>query len=258
MSAMLELVALEKIPDCAPGDDLLGMIVDALAKQSLTLRDGDVLVVAQKVVSKVEGRYVTLASVSPSSKALELAEATGKDPRLVELILRESTEVLRIRPGVIVVEHRNGYVHANAGIDQSNIPQEDSQPQVLLLPEDSNRSAALLKRGLMQHSKATVGVVISDSAGRAWRNGTIGLALGSAGITVLQNRNGEADMYGRTLQATEIAIADQIAAAATLLMGEAAERLPVVVVRGGNFLAAVDDDRGCEVLIRDKTRDMFR
>lgn len=260
MRATLELVALENIPDCAPGDDLAAMILAALAQQSLELRDGDVLVVAQKVVSKVEGRYVALASVTPSQKAIELASKASKDPRLVELILRESVEVLRIRPGVIVVEHRNGYVHANAGIDQSNIPQRDAEPQVLLLPEDSNHSAAQLRQALAQRSEAALGVVISDSAGRAWRNGTIGLALGSAGITVLQSRNGEADMYGRTLQATEIAIADQIAAAATLLMGEAAERLPVVLLRGGDFLdrGAQFDDLGCGALIRDKARDMFR
>lgn len=260
MPASLQLIALEHIPDCVPGDNLAGFIIDSMGRQGLRFCAGDVFVVAQKVVSKVEGRYVVLDSVSPSISAMELAEAADKDPRLVELILRESVEVVRVRPGVIVVEHRNGYVHANAGIDQSNIPLLQGQAQVLLLPEDANRSARELQEQLLKTSDVSMGVVVSDSVGRAWRNGTTGLALGSAGVSVLQNRNGEADMYGRRLQATEIAIADQLAAAATLLMGEAAERLPVILVRGGQFLAQASDDEdlGCEVLIRDKSRDMFR
>jgi coenzyme F420-0:L-glutamate ligase/coenzyme F420-1:gamma-L-glutamate ligase len=255
MPARLEFLAPAGMPRIQPGDDLAALLLASLAGEGIELRSDDVLIVAQKVVSKAEGRYVRLADVSPSARAVELAGAADKDPRVVELILRESREVVRVRPGVIVVEHRNGYVHANAGIDQSNIPQDAGGPQVLLLPEDADASARRLRDGLESRSGVAPGVVINDSVGRAWRNGTIGMALGSAGITTLLNRNGEPDMYGRPLRATEVAIADELAAAASLLMGEAAEERPLVLVRGGSFAGSAQD---CSALIRDRARDMFR
>lgn len=255
MGVGLELFALTGIPHCAPGDDLPLMILEALAGNELSLHSGDVLVIAQKVVSKVEGRYVALSSVTPSSRAFELAADANKDPRVVELILRESAAIVRVRPGVIVVEHRNGYVHANAGIDRSNIPPVDDGEQVLLLPEDANASAARLLAQLNNDGALPLGVIINDSVGRAWRNGTIGMALGSAGVRALHNQNGVVDMYERPLQATEVAVADELASAASLLMGEAAEQRPVVLVRGGDFLA---EGQSCEALLRDRTLDMFR
>ena len=221
----------------------------------MSLNSGDVLVVAQKIVSKAEGCYAKLADVEVSAAASKLAAEADKDPRVVELILRESSAVLRVRPGVIVVEHRNGYVHANAGIDRSNLPQEDGEERVLLLPRDANASAAQLRDELAARRGVELGVVISDSAGRAWRNGTIGMALGSAGVCVLDNRNGEPDLYGRELQATEMAVADELASAAALLMGEAAEALPAIIVRGGDFL---DASQTADALLRDRDRDMFR
>ena len=221
----------------------------------MSLNSGDVLVVAQKIVSKAEGCYAKLADVEVSGAASKLAAEADKDPRVVELILRESSAVLRVRPGVIVVEHRNGYVHANAGIDRSNLPQEDGEERVLLLPRDANASAAQLRDELAARRGVELGVVISDSAGRAWRNGTIGMALGSAGVCVLDNRNGEPDLYGRELQATEMAVADELASAAALLMGEAAEALPAIIVRGGDFL---DASQTADALLRDRDRDMFR
>lgn len=260
MPFSLQLIALEQFPDCLPGDDLAAQIVAVLANQTLSLRNSDVLVVAQKVVSKVEGRYVTLDTIKPSSNALALAASSHKDPRLVELILRESAEVVRVRPSVIVVEHRNGYVHANAGIDHSNIPQPDGRQQVLLLPKDPDRSARQLRARIGQATGTAPGVIVSDSVGRAWRNGTTGMALGSAGIQALESHNGKVDMYGHSLQATEVAVADQMASAAALVMGEAAERIPVVLLRGSRDTGAAptDDDIGCHALIREKCQDMFR
>lgn len=253
--ATLELVALEGFPPVEPGDDLVQLLLDALRDNGLRLLAGDVLVVAQKIVSKAEGRYVHLADVRPGSRALELAREAGKDPRQVELILRESRELVRVRPGVIIVEHRNGYVHANAGIDKSNIPNDSDNPVVLLLPEDPDWSAQMLRRGLADRTGVAPQVVINDSAGRAWRNGTVGIAIGTAGMDPLHNQVGERDLFGNVLEVTEAAIADELAAAASLLMGQAAEGLPVVLVRGANIPVVDCDSRG---LLRDRELDMFR
>jgi len=255
MTARLELIPLESFPLVQPGDDLAQLITDALTGNELTLQPGDVLVIAQKIVSKSEGRYVRLADVTASPEAVALAKKADKDPRQVELILRESNEVIRVRPGVIIVEHRNGYVHANAGIDKSNIANDVDDPQVLLLPEDPDKSAQALRRALGRHSGVAPQIIINDSMGRAWRNGTIGLAIGSAGLAPLHNQIGEHDMFGNVLEVTEPAVADELAAAASLVMGQAAQACPVVLARGAALAPAEADSRA---LLRDKSLDMFR
>ncbi|MBT4523099.1 MAG: coenzyme F420-0:L-glutamate ligase, partial [Halieaceae bacterium] len=220
-----------------------------------SLQAGDVVVVAQKVVSKAEDCYVKLASVIPGARARELAAQADKDPRQMELILRESRDILRVRPGVVIVEHRNGYVHANAGIDKSNIPNPADDPQVLLLPQDPDRSAHVLREALAQSNGLAPQVIINDSAGRAWRNGTVGIAIGTAGLAPLYNQVGEQDMFGNLLEVTEAAVADELAAAASLVMGQAAEARPVVLVRGANLKVV---ECGSDSLIRPKEMDMFR
>jgi coenzyme F420-0:L-glutamate ligase/coenzyme F420-1:gamma-L-glutamate ligase len=255
MSRSLQLLALQPFPLVQPGDDIARMVFDALEANDLELVDGDVLVIAQKIVSKSENRYVSLTEVEPSQEARELAQRAQKDPRQVELILRESAEVVRVRPGVIIVEHQLGYVHANAGIDKSNIPFDDDAPQLLLLPVDPDASARQLKRRLEAETGIDIAVIINDSAGRAWRNGTIGFALGTAGIEPLSNQVGDADLFGRELEVTEVAVADELAAAASFLMGQAAEACPVVLVRGASWRRS---NAGSGSLLRDRGIDMFR
>jgi coenzyme F420-0:L-glutamate ligase/coenzyme F420-1:gamma-L-glutamate ligase len=255
MRTSLQLFPLQPFPLVQPGDDVAALILAALAANQLELADGDVLVLAQKIVSKAENRYVALADVEASVQAQELAQRAHKDPRQVELILREAAEVVRVRPGVIIVEHRLGYVHANAGIDKSNIPYDEDAPQVLLLPEDPDASALELKRRLEAESSMDIAIIINDSAGRAWRNGTVGFALGTAGIEPLSNQVGDADLFGRELEVTEVAVADELAAAASFLMGQAAESCPVVLVRGAKWRPS---SGGSTSLLRARDIDMFR
>jgi coenzyme F420-0:L-glutamate ligase / coenzyme F420-1:gamma-L-glutamate ligase len=255
MTARLELIPLNGFPLVEPGDDLAQLIVDALRDNALTLEVGDVLVIAQKIVSKAENRYARLAEVSVSDEAHTLALQADKDPRQVQLILQESKEVLRVRPGVIIVEHRNGYVHANAGIDKSNIRRDVNDPQVLLLPADPDASALALRRGVEKLTGIAPQVIINDSMGRAWRNGTVGLAIGTAGLQPLNNQIGELDMFGNVLEVTEPAVADELAAGASLVMGQAAEACPVVLARGACLRIA---EVGSRALLRDRSMDMFR
>ncbi|MBK6510148.1 MAG: coenzyme F420-0:L-glutamate ligase, partial [Haliea sp.] len=236
-------------------DDLVQLFIDALRDNALSLQEGDVLVVAQKIVSKAENRYVRLADVNVSAEAYALAEQAGKDPRQVQLILQESKSVLRVRPGVIIVEHRNGYVHANAGIDKSNIRRDPDDPRVLLLPADPDASARALREGLAQRTGIAPQVIINDSMGRAWRNGTVGLAIGTAGLQPLNNQIGDTDMFGNVLEVTEPAVADELAAGASLVMGQAAEACPVVLARGARLKPA---EVGSGGLLRDRAIDMFR
>ena len=251
----LQIIPLHGIPLIQPGDDLVQIVGDALTGNRLSLEHGDVLVLAQKIVSKAEGRYVKLADVEPGPRARQLAAEADKDPRQVELILREAAELLRVRPGVIIVEHRLGYVHANAGIDKSNIPCAAADPQVLLLPEQPDASAEQLRRALSGDDALKLAVIINDSAGRAWRNGSIGFALGSAGIEVLRNQMGDSDLFGRELEVTEVAVADELAAAASFLMGQGAESCPAVLIRGAQWTAS---EQGSAPLLRQRARDMFR
>jgi coenzyme F420-0:L-glutamate ligase / coenzyme F420-1:gamma-L-glutamate ligase len=253
MSHALELVALAGMPMVREGDDIAALIIAALDRREL--RDGDVLVVAQKIVSKAEGRTVDLATVEPSAEAVELAREVGKDPRLVEAVLRESTRVVRSRPNLIIVQHRLGFVMANAGVDQSNVAPADGVHRVLLLPRDPDASAEALRTKLQQRFNATIGVVISDSFGRAWRRGTCGIAIGAAGLPSLIDLRGQPDLFDRTLEVTVIGYADEIAAAASLLQGQAAEAQPVVLVRGLRWSAPVAP---AAELIRPPQEDLFR
>ncbi len=251
----LQLTALPGIPLVEPGDDLCALIIAALDRAQEKLRSGDVLVLAQKIVSKSENRYAYLNSITPGKRALELAAQADKDPRIVELILRESVEVLRVRKGAIIVEHRNGYVHAHAGIDQSNIASQSDNPRVLLLPENPDASAFELREQLHAATGVEAAIIINDSAGRAWRNGVIGFALGTAGFNPVENRIGTRDLFGRALEITEIAVADELAAAASFLMGQAAEGAPVVLIRGANITRSEANSKS---LIRARNQDMFR
>src|SRR5690242_4331030 len=253
MSSAVELFALPGIPMVREGDDLAALIIDALGSKEL--RTGDVIVVAQKIVSKAEGRTVDLATITPTPQAETLAAEVGKDPRLVQVILGESTRVVRSRPNLIIVEHRLGFVMANAGVDQSNVAPADGVHRVLLLPRDPDASAAAIRARLAQHFGARIGVVISDSFGRAWRRGTCGIAIGAAGLPSLIDLRGKPDLFGRTLEVSIIGFADEIAAAASLLQGQAAEAQPVVLVRGLDWTAPIAPAAD---LVRPLEEDLFR
>ena len=229
------------------------MILSALAAAGIAARDGDVLVVAQKVVSKAQGRFVNLGDVTPSPAALELAARSGKDPRLAELILRESREVLRVRKGSVVVEHRLGFICANAGIDHSNVRGEGDW--VLLLPEDPDASAGRIRALLETATGATLGVVIIDSHGRAWRLGTVGVAIGISGVPGLLDLRGRPDLFDFQLQITQVGAADELAAAASLVMGQADEGTPVVHARGFPYPLR---EGSLGELLRPRDQDMFR
>jgi coenzyme F420-0:L-glutamate ligase / coenzyme F420-1:gamma-L-glutamate ligase len=251
----LTLTALRDLPEVLPGSDLAALLAASLEAAGVDLRAGDVLVVAQKIVSKAEGRYVTLDDVQPQARALELAAITGKDARLIELILAESSEVLRARRDVLIVRHRLGFVMANAGIDRSNLAAAAGGERVLLLPQDPERSAAGLRSALLGRCGVAPGVIISDSFGRAWRRGVVNVAIGAAGIASLINRRGERDRAGRALEVTEVAHADAVAAAAGLVMGEASEGVPAVLLRG---LASHSPATPATGLIRPLAEDLFR
>jgi coenzyme F420-0:L-glutamate ligase/coenzyme F420-1:gamma-L-glutamate ligase len=251
----VECIALADFPHVEPGDDLTVLIEQALARMQLSFESGDVLVIAQKIVSKSEGRYVKLKDVKPSSRARELAERVGKDARFLELVLEESEEIVKWRSGVVIAAHRLGFVMANAGIDQSNIEHQDGEERVLLLPKNPDGTALALKLALQGTSGVDLGVIINDSFGRPWRNGVVGVALGAAGVPSLLSQIGVPDLFGRAMRVTEIAIADEIASAASLLMGQAGEGLPVILVRGLKFNGR---SLPAAALIRAKNQDMFR
>jgi coenzyme F420-0:L-glutamate ligase/coenzyme F420-1:gamma-L-glutamate ligase len=252
----LTLTALQHIPLIRQGDDLADIVVRAFAENQITLEDNDILVYAQKIVSKAEDRAVNLVNVTPSPRALELAEKTDKDPRLVELMLQESNEVLRTRLGTIIVEHKLGFVCANAGIDHSNVaPPLSREEWVLLLPADPDRSAEMIRQAIWSKTGRQVGILIIDSHGRAWRNGTVGVAIGIAGLPGLQDLRGEPDLFDFRLRITQVGVADELAAAASLIMGQAAEGTPVVHVRGFPYPLR---EGSLQELLRPKEQDLFR
>ncbi len=257
----LTFLGVENIPMIEPGDDLVALIMSALEEMGEPLKDDDVLVIAQKIISKAENRYLDLRTVEPTDEAVSIGEEVDKDPRKVQAILDESNEVLRKVPGVLIVEQKHGFVQANAGIDQSNIIQGDGDPDelCLLLPVDPDASARRIRDEIKSQYGVEVGVIINDSLGRAWRMGTLGLAIGVAGFTALEDYIGGEDIYGRELQVTQVGAADEMSAGASLVMGQTTEKTPVVVVRG--YKPSDPDDatqQGVKPLIRPRDMDLFR
>jgi coenzyme F420-0:L-glutamate ligase/coenzyme F420-1:gamma-L-glutamate ligase len=247
------LTALPDFPMVEPGTDLTSLLIDQLVRNEISLEDNDILVLAQKIVSKAEGRLLALVDVTPSPEAIVIAERAGKDPRLVEVILSETERVVRVRPDVIIVEHRLGFVMANAGVDQSNV---GSRPDLaLLLPKDPDGSADKIRTKLSQRFGVNLGVLINDSFGRAWRRGVCGVAIGAAGFPCIVDKRGDRDLFGRELKSTLIGFADEIAAAASLLMGQADEACPAVLVRG---LSWSQESGQAADLIRTSQEDLFR
>ncbi|MBM3506763.1 MAG: coenzyme F420-0:L-glutamate ligase [Alphaproteobacteria bacterium] len=252
----LELVALQGVGRVEPGDDLAARVLRAAGESGIALARGDVLVIAQKVVSKAEGRYAFLDEVMPSPRARELAATCLKDPHVVELVLRESRTVLRAVPNVLVVEDRRGLVLANAGIDQSNVePDASGRARVLLLPEDPDASAKRLRQRIGERAGIEVGVIINDSIGRAWRLGTVGSCIGASGLPGLLDLRGTPDLYGRALQTTETGFADELAAAASFVMGQGGEGRPVILIRGAVLPRT---DGNARELLRPGNKDLFR
>jgi coenzyme F420-0:L-glutamate ligase/coenzyme F420-1:gamma-L-glutamate ligase len=264
----ITLTPLQNIPLIRRDDNLADIVVNTLGKNKIQLENDDILVFAQKIISKAEGRAVNLTTVTPSQRAIELAQQTEKDPRVVELILQESNEVLRTRPGAIIVEHKLGFVCANAGIDHSNVnpplsraersgSADEALPEdwVLLLPNNPDQSAEKIRSEIESKTGKRVGILIIDSHGRAWRNGTVGTAIGVAGLPALEDLRGKPDLFGFKLQITQVGVADELAAAASLMMGQAAEGTPVVHVRGFPYPLR---DGTLKELIRPKEQDLFR
>jgi coenzyme F420-0:L-glutamate ligase / coenzyme F420-1:gamma-L-glutamate ligase len=254
------LTPLPDFPLVRPGDDLAALLIAACDKSAFAPADDDIVVVAQKIVSKAEGRHVDLAGVRPSARAQSLAAEVDKDPRLVEVILGESRRVVRHRPGVLIVEHRLGFIMADAGVDRSNVDPAAGAEPVLLLPRYPDDSAARLRERLCAHFRKTLvrktlGVIITDSWGRAWRRGTVGVALGAAGLPALMDMRGRPDLFGHELRVTQTGFADEIASAASLLMGQSDEARPVVLVRGLTWDAP---ESPAAALIRAADEDLFR
>jgi coenzyme F420-0:L-glutamate ligase/coenzyme F420-1:gamma-L-glutamate ligase len=254
-TAELHLIALPGFPQVAGGDDLAALTAEALNRGGLELRAHDVLVFAQKVISKAENRRIDLITVVPSTRALELAQVVRKDPRLVELVLRESRRVVRSAPDVLIVEHRLGLIMANAGIDQSNVANPTDGEYALLLPEDPDASAARLRERLRELTSQAPGIVVSDSFGRPWRVGTVGVAIGCAGLPATLDLRGQPDLFGRPLRVSVVGHADEIASAASIVMGQGREGRPVVLVRGIELRAP---PQAASALIRPQQQDLFR
>ncbi len=260
-----------QLPMIKPGDDLALLIYERLHTQGESLQESDVIAIAQKVVSKSEGQLVNLAGIVPSERAFEIAPIAGKDPRYIEVILRESREVIWVSPGIFVVETHHGYVCANAGVDRSNIAQSQNPDQMqpesnpphgenewlCLLPVDPDASAARLRERFKELSGANIGVLINDTHGRPFRMGGVGVALGSAGLETLRDQRGESDLYGYRLQATLTAFGDELAAASSLIMGQASEATPAVLIRGLAIKPLTAMDKGANILIRPKDKDVF-
>ena len=244
------------LPDIQPGDDVAGLILKNACRYNINISNLDIFVITQKIISKSEYRLFDIRLVTPSSYAQQLSDVTGKDPRLLQLILNESKEVMRVRRGLIIVRHKLGFVCANAGIDHSNtIPGEEANNYVLLLPENPDRSARKIQQDILKLTGVQIGVLIIDSHGRAWRNGTTGSTIGIAGIPGIVDLRGKKDLYGYTLRATQVAAADELAAAASLVMGQADESIPCVIVRGFPYPLR---ESSLQELIRSEENDLFK
>lgn len=249
----MTLTAVPGIPDVQPGMSVPEILIAALRAAGLRPATGDALVVAQKIVSKAEGSIVDLREVSPGEEATRLAREADKDPRLVEVILRESTRIVRWRRGVLITEHRLGFVCANAGVDHSNVG--PGAEVVSLLPRDPDASARAIREAVRAAFGASIGVIINDSHGRPHREGAVGVCIGAAGLAPLVSLVGRADLYGYTLRTSVEAVADELAAAATLLQGQCGEGTPAVLIRGAPLPPG---DGGAGLLLRDPARDLFR
>jgi coenzyme F420-0:L-glutamate ligase/coenzyme F420-1:gamma-L-glutamate ligase len=252
MTAHIEIIAIAGLPEVREGDNVAAMIYDALRKHDDSLRAGDVVVVAQKIVSKAEGAVIDLNTVMPSDRASELAETVLKDPRLVEIILQQSAQVIRAVPGVLITETIHGLVCANSGVDSSNSAEDD---QVIILPPDPDGSARTLRTALESRSGVEIGVIVSDSFGRPWREGSTNVAVGIAGLQPLEDARGQGDDHGRVLHATVVAVADELASAAQLVMGEFGG-VPAAIVRGAPI--TMSDNVSANALQRSPEADLFR
>ena len=255
MPNRLEIIGLPGVPMVQPGDDLAALAVSALVDAEIAPQLGDVLVIAQKIVSKAENRFVDVSQVTPSDAAKTLAEQTGKDARFCQVVLSESKRIVRHRENLIIAEHQRGWVMANAGIDHSNVAPGDGHERVLLLPVDPDASARAIREELVASYRVPIAVIISDSFGRPFRRGTVGIALGTAGLPSVIDWRGHPDLFGRALEVTETGFADEIAAAASLVMGQADEALPMVLVRGLRWTAPEADGAA---LVRPPEHDLFR
>ncbi|PKL67604.1 MAG: coenzyme F420-0:L-glutamate ligase [Methanobacteriales archaeon HGW-Methanobacteriales-1] len=251
----IQLIGLTEIPLVDEGDNLQELILKSAKLQGINLDDGDILVVAETLISKAEGNFIDLTSMIPSTKAIELAEKTGKDPKLVEAIIQESNEIIRVGPDFIVSETNHGFICANAGIDESNVDEGKATP----MPINPDKSALQLRNKLENSTQKEIAVIISDTQGRPFREGAVGVAIGVSGINSLWNRQGEIDLYGRELQTTQIAVADELAASASLIMGQADEGIPVVIIKGyDSFNNLRNTIGGAKSLMRPKNLDAFR
>lgn len=251
----IQLIGLTEIPLISKEDDLSRLILDAAQLQEVELENGDILVIAETIISKSEGNYIDLDSMQASAEACELAQKTGKDPQLVEAILQESQDIVRVGPDFIVSETNHGFICANAGIDESNVDEGLATP----MPHDPDASANLIREKIESITGKELAIIVSDTQGRPFREGAVGVAIGASGIKSLWNRQGEEDLYGRELQTTQIAVADELSAAASLLMGQANEGIPVVIIRGYHSFADLrDTETGAKSLIRPKKFDAFR
>ena len=251
----IKIIGIENIPLITEGDDIAALIADAMNKENVDIEDGDIFVIAETIISKAEGNKINLKTIKPTPEAFDIAEKTGKDPHVVEAILQESAEILKVGPDFIISETKHGFVCANAGIDESNVEDDMATP----MPEDPDKSASNIMEKIEILSGKEIVVIISDTQGRAFREGAIGTAIGISGMNALWNRKGEKDLYGRELQTTSIAVADELASAASILMGQADEGIPVVVIKGVSYVKKLKNNNSTvKDLVRPKKYDVFR
>lgn len=249
----IEIIPVLHVPLIKDGDDVPQILLDCLKKSGITLKDSDVIVIAQTIISKAEGNIVDLREIEPSQKALEFAEKTGKDPRVCELIVREAVEIVRLGNGPIIAETKQGIVCASCGIDHSNV--SGDKDHVILLPDDPDASADAIRKFILEKTGKDVAVIINDTQGRPLRAGAVGTAVGLSGLVPIWVRAGESDLYGYVLEASPIAIADELASAASILQGQSDEGIPAVVIRGAVYVRGEGTAKG---LLRDRERDLFR
>jgi coenzyme F420-0:L-glutamate ligase/coenzyme F420-1:gamma-L-glutamate ligase len=251
----IRVIGIENIPLVDEGDDIAALILNAILEESIEVENGDVIVIAETIISKAEGNKIILESIEPSLKALEIAETTGKEPQLVEAIIEKSNEIIKVGPDFIISETKHGFVCANAGIDESNVEKGIATP----IPEDPDKSAEIIRKKIEKAVQKEIVVIISDTQGRAFREGAIGTAVGISGMDPLWDRKGEKDLYDRELQTTSIAVADELASAASILMGQADEGIPIVIIRGVSYVQNLRNNKGTSKdLIRPKKYDVFR